>query len=235
MPNNIILKKSSIVDKVPLPGDLQYGELALNYTDGNLFYKNSSNTVTTIASNKFISVSGNISASGSISATGNITGNYIIGNGSQITSLAAFSTIVSAGQANIVSNSTGVLNFASGSGISIVTDASTGTVTFTNTAGSLSIFAVGGSMGTIIEPVTESEDLGLITDLITSSYDLGSVVEGGLIWPQQLKLPPYTAATLPSAGIAGCMIFVTDASGGSIPAFSDGTNWRRVDDRSIVT
>lgn len=221
MSNNIILKKSSVGDKVPVPGDLQYGELALNYTDGNLFYKNSSNTITTIASNKFLTVSGNV------------TGNYIIGDGSQLTNLTAFSTITSAGEGNVVANSTGVLNFQ-GSGISITTNPSTGTVTFTNTSAA-SIFGSGGSMGLITEPVTSSEDLGFITDPFSSSYNLGQVVEGGLLWPEQLKLPPYGVSSLPSASIPGCMIFVTDASGGSIPAFSDGTNWRRVDDRSIVT
>ena len=83
MSNNIILKKSSVGDKVPLSGDLQYGELALNYADGNLFYKNSSNAISTIASNKFVSVTGNITGgniitTGSISSTGNITvGNVI--------------------------------------------------------------------------------------------------------------------------------------------------------------
>ena len=30
-------------------------------------------------------------------------------------------------------------------------------------------------------------------------------------------------------------IFVTDEAGGSIPAFSDGTNWRRVTDRAVVS
>lgn len=78
MSNNIILKKSSVGDKVPLAGDLQYGELALNYADGNLFYKNSSNVVTTIASNKSVSVTGNVTganiiATSSISSIGNIT------------------------------------------------------------------------------------------------------------------------------------------------------------------
>lgn len=82
MPNNIILKKSSTNDKVPLPGDLQYGELALNFADGNLFYKNTANAITTIASNKFVSVTGNVTA------VGNIQGNYFIGNGSQLTGIS---------------------------------------------------------------------------------------------------------------------------------------------------
>lgn len=45
MANNIILKKSSVADKVPLTTDLQYGEVALNYTDGHLYYKDSANVI----------------------------------------------------------------------------------------------------------------------------------------------------------------------------------------------
>ena len=45
MANNIILKKSSVADKVPLTSDLQYGEVALNYADGKLYYKDSSNVI----------------------------------------------------------------------------------------------------------------------------------------------------------------------------------------------
>lgn len=41
----IILKKSSVAQKVPVANDLDYGELALNYTDGKLYYKTSSNSV----------------------------------------------------------------------------------------------------------------------------------------------------------------------------------------------
>ena len=37
------LKKSSVVGRVPASGDLEYGEVAINYADGKLYYKNSSN------------------------------------------------------------------------------------------------------------------------------------------------------------------------------------------------
>ena len=40
MANKIILKKSSVQGKIPLVQDLDYGELALNYADGKLYYKN---------------------------------------------------------------------------------------------------------------------------------------------------------------------------------------------------
>jgi hypothetical protein len=33
----------------------------------------------------------------------------------------------------------------------------------------------------------------------------------------------------------GAMVFCTNESGGAIPAFYDGTNWRRVSDRAIVS
>ena len=53
-----------------------------------------------------------------------------------------------------------------------------------------------------------------------------------------LRLPTYTVATLPAVppianGIY--MIGVSDETGGAVPAFSDGTNWRRVQDRAIVS
>ena len=41
----IKLKKSSVSGNVPAPNDLQYGELALNFADGKLFYKNSANEI----------------------------------------------------------------------------------------------------------------------------------------------------------------------------------------------
>lgn len=77
MSNKITIKRSSVPGKVPAAGDLDYGEIALNYADGNLFFKNSSNTVSTIASTQFVSV------------TGNVTGNYFIGNGSQLSGITA--------------------------------------------------------------------------------------------------------------------------------------------------
>lgn len=76
MTNTVLIKRSSTANAVPSAGNLQAGELAINYNDGNLFYKNTSNVVTVIASNQFVSVSGNVVGAnvvtGNISATGNI-------------------------------------------------------------------------------------------------------------------------------------------------------------------
>lgn len=41
----VLLKKSSVSSNVPGTGDLDYGEIAINYADGRLYYKNSSNEI----------------------------------------------------------------------------------------------------------------------------------------------------------------------------------------------
>ena len=45
MSTTLKLKKSSVGGKVPTTSDLEYGELALNYADGCIYYKNSSNAI----------------------------------------------------------------------------------------------------------------------------------------------------------------------------------------------
>jgi hypothetical protein len=45
MATKVLLKKSSVADKVPSTSDLEYGELALNYADGKLYFKDSTNAV----------------------------------------------------------------------------------------------------------------------------------------------------------------------------------------------
>jgi hypothetical protein len=51
MTNKIILKKSSVPDKAPVANDLDYGELAINYADGKLYYKSSTNTISAFTAN----------------------------------------------------------------------------------------------------------------------------------------------------------------------------------------
>lgn len=50
-----------------------------------------------------------------------------------------------------------------------------------------------------------------------------------------VDMASFTVATLPTVSTIGRMIFVTDETGGAVPAFSDGTNWRRTQDRAIVS
>lgn len=48
------------------------------------------------------------------------------------------------------------------------------------------------------------------------------------------RLPEYTVSSLPEAQ-AGFLIYVSDETSGGTIAFGDGTNWRRVQDRAIVS
>lgn len=45
MSSKILLKKSSVSGKFPATPDLAYGELALNYSDERIYFKNSSNVI----------------------------------------------------------------------------------------------------------------------------------------------------------------------------------------------
>ena len=77
---------------------------------------------------------------------------------------------------------------------------------------------------------------GSIIPSANVTYDLGSIISAsGLIYPDQFVLPTFTVSTLPSAITPAQMIYVSDESGGATVAFSDGTNWRRVQDRAIVS
>lgn len=49
------------------------------------------------------------------------------------------------------------------------------------------------------------------------------------------ELPSYTVAGLPSASPAGQIVYVSNETGGAVPAFSDGAAWRRMTDRDVVS
>lgn len=51
-----------------------------------------------------------------------------------------------------------------------------------------------------------------------------------------LQLTAYAVARLPNPATAKwCLVIVKDEVGGEVPAWSDGTDWRRVTDRAIVS
>jgi hypothetical protein len=169
-------------------------------------------------------------SSGGLAITGNITG-----NGAGLSGINAFSNItVTGGNSAVADSISDTLTLTAGDGIAIVVDSATDTITIAAAGGS-EIFVDGADFGTVTEPVTESDNLGLVTDSVTAENDLGTIVTSGLIYPDQFVLPSFTTTTLPSASVVGAMIYVTNETGGAVPAFADGTNWRRVTDRAIVT
>ena len=45
----------------------------------------------------------------------------------------------------------------------------------------------------------------------------------------------FVVSSLPNAAQPGQMIYVSNETGGSVMAFSDGSNWRRITDRAVVS
>lgn len=63
MTNTVVkFKRSGVVGKVPTTADLDYGELAINYADGVIYYKNAENQITSFST-------GSSSGSGSTLST----------------------------------------------------------------------------------------------------------------------------------------------------------------------
>jgi len=89
----IKLKKSSVPGRLPQAADLEYGELAINYADGQLYYKKSDNTVATIGGGGVLGTRTITEATAANNQTiFSISGGYTVGfvdvtiNGSQLSS-----------------------------------------------------------------------------------------------------------------------------------------------------
>jgi hypothetical protein len=165
MATNIKLKKSAVAGKVPLTSDLEYGEIAINYTDGLLFFKNSSNTVQSIGASP-VGVDSN-------AVFAIIDSNYIQNRvpesyistivDSAYVSLRTpagtnnFGTVSVVGDSSFSATTEGdTITFAGGTGVSIVTDVAQKRVTISSTPSTVYDF------GTIASPVQFTLDMGAI-------------------------------------------------------------------------
>lgn len=109
MSNQILLKKSSVADRVPGTGALAYGELAINYTDGKLYYKTASNTVDTFASISATATLTNKTLTSPVISGGTINNAAIGGTtaaAGSFTTLSASSTATFTGEV-LINNSSG--------------------------------------------------------------------------------------------------------------------------------
>ncbi len=71
----------------------------------------------------------------------------------------------------------------------------------------------------------------------TDRLELYPGADGAIAFRGPVQFSSHSVATLPPAAAAGAgaMVFVSDESGGAVMAFSDGTDWRRVTDRAVVS
>lgn len=174
----------------------------------------------------------NLSSVG-FTVTANVSAGYFSGNGSQLTGINSFSNVFVSGQNPVQADSmTDTLILEGGSGISITANAVTDTITISAAS---STFSAASDFGSITDAAIITEDEGSVAESATLSYDLGFIATTGPIYPDALVLPTYTVTTLPSATTPAQVIYVSNETGGAVLAFSDGTNWRRVTDRAIVS
>ena len=170
----------------------------------------------------------------------------------------AFKTIAisPSGGSVIADASEDTLTLENGNNISMTATAGTDTITINATASGLNEqvqFNNSGNFGGDADFTYNSTTNTLtIKNLIAESVNPPSTLTGTytisspttitldptseIINDAPMKLKGYTVAQLGTlTSSAGAMVYCTDETGGSIPAFYDGTNWRRVSDRAIVS
>lgn len=128
MSNKIILKKSSVVNKVPTAQDLEYGEVAINYADGKLYYKDNNNQL-----QYFISGTG---AGGTYFSTISVSGQDLV----------------------VAEVNSDTLNLIAGQGIILTTDAANDSITISSNVAfqSFGVLSRSGNIVTTLTPLLQT-------------------------------------------------------------------------------
>lgn len=85
---------------------------------------------------------------------------------------------------------------------------------------------------------TGADNLHLKVSPDSVSWTEALVVDSGTVQSNfggPVGLKSHPVSVLPPATTPGALIFVSDAAGGSVVAFADGADWRRVTDRAVVS
>jgi hypothetical protein len=168
MANKVLLKKSSVAAKVPLPSDLSYGELAVNYADAKLYFKDSVNAIqyfvstgsTDTLTNKTLSsaiLTGTLTAGGGVGTNGQLL--QSTGTGVQwVTSAAGGGTTT-----NALTIGTGLsgTSFNGSTAVTIAIDSTvvtlTGTQTLTNKSIAFGSNTITGTLAQLNTAITDAD------------------------------------------------------------------------------
>lgn len=187
MANTVKLKRSAVPGKTPTTSDLSLGELALNTSDGNLFFKKDASgaesvvTVSTLdgiqtLSNKTLSsvtLTGSLTASGSTGTNGQV----LASTGSGVQWISLTNTTLD-GLSDVVINAPTndqVLKFNGSVWVNGDVDVATASAVFAANAQS--------DLGLVTDLIIGlSEDLGLVTQVpATFIYNMGPLVVDGIV------------------------------------------------------
>jgi len=199
MSNKIILKKSSVVAKVPLTSDLEYGELALNYADGKLYFKNSSNAINSFSANidlsAYATLTGTQTLTNKTLTSPNLTGTV----GVTATTLLAINgntgnngQFLARGPTGLTWTGAPTASLVTLSDVSISNAQPQQVLTYTGSAWinaesnavvASAVFATSqADLGFVYDSVVNiQENLGSVTEIAYSIYDLGVLSFTGII------------------------------------------------------
>lgn len=177
MASTVTLKKSSVVGKIPLTTDLDYGELALNYADGKLYFKDVANAINFFKSGEYLPLSGGTLTgaltvnSGGLNVTGvsNLTGAVNVTTGAGVTLPAdinhtgTYTYGLRIGDATTVTNNTGL--YLRTTNIATIAWGAGGKLVFATSGGSVIRYTIGsvGQFG-----IGASENFGTVGQVLTS-------------------------------------------------------------------
>ena len=208
MANTVLLKRSSVAGKAPVTANLQYGELSINYTDGALYYRTSTDTIGSFLANG-TSYSANVFTANSITTSGNVSigGNISVINRSYVkfTPTGSSNWIGLRAPSSISANVTFNLPSSDGTSGQVLKTDGAGNWSFGSASGS------GGSSGFFSSTITThpaaagSKDLATGADNVTleTPFSTGGTdafgVSLGIVYDEMEPIGSYTTIDLGSA------------------------------------
>jgi len=179
------LKRSNTPGAIPESSSLEFGELAINYSDGKVFFrKNDESVQTLVATNTDTAIQGDLNI------TGSVTASFFVGDGSQLENITVdqASTV----QRSFTNSSTWVVNHNLDAPNAIVqvydndnflvipstvqkTDDDTFTITFDSPQSGYAVVAKGGH---IVSGSIPSENIDGLDQSITNQVNVLGVFSG---------------------------------------------------------
>ena len=193
------------------------------------FYHNNSAKLATSASGIDVTGTININSAYTLPTADGSANQVLTTNGSGAVSFANVDATPGGSNTHVQYNDEGSFNGSS----AFTYDESEAKLSVGGSVASI-LFETVSDYGAITASVTDSVDYGNLTDSVVAlvNSDYGVVETSG----GPVEFPRYAVLSVPDASAyIGHMIYVTNETGGPVMAFSDGTNWRRVTDRAVIS
>ena len=181
----IKFKRSTTSGAVPATGSLEYGEIAMNVTDGKVFFKKGNDTI-----QELVATNTSNPITGSINLSGAVTASAFVGDGSRLTGISVSQNATV--QRSFTNSSTWVVNHNldtpnaiaqvyDSDGYQIIptslrhTDDNTITITLSSAQSGYVVVAKGGH---IVSGSVDSSNVSGLSDSITNQVNVLGVFSG---------------------------------------------------------